>query len=237
MSLRELARVSGYGSNHYRLTDLYAAKFNADSVKDLVTDDTVAAVFKQRKDKLTGDPIWIQAWHHFMELKKGQAFRCKITKTKRIKDISTGKWVWNTIWARHQKRYMSMKMELFHKAVLTWKPYLKWRTTYMLANPKLPHDWHVGSKRLYKEKCFCIDKEEAVRKCGCEVHLKMAELIAGLKRWRRTVNVKVKAAAAGEQPHTCVVRFCCSIKRNRSSFIIIIFYIMFTMSLTGLCGW
>lgn len=180
-----------------RLRDLHEAKNQAQSVKELLSADAVAGIFRQRRDKLSGHVIWQQTWHHFMALKKGQSFRCKIVKTKKINGL------WQTQWARHQKRYMSMKMDEFHQKVLTWEPYLRWRETYLAKNPKLPNDWHVGVKRLYKEKCFCIDEEEAIRKCGCEVHLKMAELIAGLQRWRRAVSAKIKKDT--ENSHTCTV--------------------------------
>ena len=35
--------------------------------------------------------------------------------------------------------------------------------------------------------------QEEVRKCGCEYHLKMAELVTALKKWRRVASKKVKA--------------------------------------------
>ena len=176
-----------------RQRNLFHAKRNAESVPELLNSDAVAGKFKPRKDKLSGDPIWTRAWHHFMSLKKGQSFRCAIVKTDRVKDVSSGKWVWQTKWARHQKRYMSMTMEEFHLAVLKWKPYLEWREQYLQKNQKLPSTWQVGTSRLYKEKCFCIDAVEDVRKCGCEYHLKMAELVSGLKKWRRGVRSQIKS--------------------------------------------
>ena len=207
MSMRELARVAGYGTNHMRLRGLYQAKATAENVTDLAKDDAVQGIFKPRKDKIAGDPIWAQAWHNFMDLKKGQSFRCQIVKTERVKDTVSGKWLWKTEWARHQKRYMSMKIAEFHAAILKWEPYLKWREQYLELNPKVSRDWHVGIKRLYKERCFCIDAEEAIRKCGCEYHLKMSELIAALKRWRRAVRPKIQAKAieSGETEHSCQV--------------------------------
>ena len=124
-----------------------------------MSEDAVVGKFVPRKDKLAGDPIWTEAWHHFMELKKGQSFRCKIVSVskERVQDPVTKKWNWKTEWDRHQKRFMSMKMSDFHAAVLKWQPYLKWRGDYLLRNPNLAKTWHVGAKRLYKEKCFCID--------------------------------------------------------------------------------
>ena len=94
-------------------------------------------------------------------------------------------------------------MKEFLTAILKWQPYLDWRAKYLQSNPKLPSAWQVGAGRLYKEKCFCIDKVEAIRKCGCEYHLKMAELVAGLKKWRRGVSAKIKKSDLG---HTCNVR-------------------------------
>lgn len=199
--MRELARLCGYGNNPSRLRNLCQAKRQAETISELLVKDVVAGKFKERCDKLTGDPIWTQAWHHFMALKKGQSFRCQIVKTKRVKDVVSNKWVWQTKWARHQKRYMSMKMSEFHSKVLKWEPYLKWRADFVLKNPRF-QSWHVGISRLYKEKCFCIDEMEQVRKCGCEYHLKMGELITGLKRWRRTVQGAVQLADPG---HMCEV--------------------------------
>ena len=93
---------------------------------------------------------------------------------------------------------MSLKVQEFRERVLKWKPYLTWRKSYLERCPKVSRDWHVGVARLYKEKCFCIDEVENVRKCGCEIHLKMSELISGLKKWRRAVATKLEG-------HTCTI--------------------------------
>ena len=61
MGLRELARLTGYGNNHQRIRNLYVAKYNAETINKLVSDDSVAAKFKSRKDKLTDLPIWTAA--------------------------------------------------------------------------------------------------------------------------------------------------------------------------------
>ena len=175
IGLRELARISGYGSNHMRLKGIHEAKQWSKTIEELLEADSVKGKFKPRKDKIAGDPIWREAWHHFMSVKKGQSYRCKIVRTARVKDPVTGKWVHHTQWERHQKRFMSMVMADFRKAVIQWEPYLKWRETYLANNMHVPRDWHVGESRLYKEKCFCIDEEEQIRKCGCEYHLKMHE--------------------------------------------------------------
>ena len=203
ISLRGMARLTGYGSNHGRISSLTKAKKKSKSMEELLSHDAVAAKFKSRKDKLSGDPIWTEAWHHFMELKKGQSFRCKIVSKERVQDPVTKKWRWKTKWARHQKRFMSMKMSAFREAVLKWEPYLTWRREYLLRNPHLPSTWHVGEKRLYKEKCFCIDAQEAVRKCGCQYHLKMDQLIAGLKNWRRAVRSLIKELDPDHECETC----------------------------------
>ena len=73
----------------------------------------------------------------------------------------------------------------------------------MRVNTRLPSTWNVATQRLYKEKCFCIDPEEQIRKCGCEYHLKMAELVAGLKKWRRAITSKIKQ---DDPEHSCNVR-------------------------------
>lgn len=95
-----------------------------------------------------------------------------------------------------------MKIEQFRECVIKWHGYLEWRELYLLKNPKISPTWHVGISRLYKEKCFCVDEEELIRKCGCEYHLKMNELIAALKRWRRAVTSKIKKDTPA---HTCLV--------------------------------
>ena len=184
-----------------RAQKLADAKKSATSIQQLLADKAVAATFAPRKDKLAGDPIWTEAFHHFMALKKGQSFRCAIVKKERTKDAD-GRWVWKTQWARHQKRYMSMTMEEFRECVIKWTRYLNWREVYLAKNPRLPPTWHVGVKRLYKEKCFCVDEQENVRKCGCEYHLKMGELVAALKRWRRAVHAKILEKNPG---HSCSV--------------------------------
>ena len=112
------------------------------------------------------------------------------------------KWVRQSKWLRHQKRFMSMKMKQFRLKVIQWETYEQWRLGYLKRNPKLPSDWQVSEKRLYKEMCFCVDEEEDVRKCGCEIHLKMGELAAGLKRWRR------KILSIKKPDHSC--RVCAS---------------------------
>ena len=61
LSLRQLARVTGYGSNHMRARALFVAKQNAKDMKELLDDDAVAGVFKERKDKLAGQAIFQQA--------------------------------------------------------------------------------------------------------------------------------------------------------------------------------
>ena len=93
MSLRELARLTGYGNNHIRLAPLNDAKQFANTVEELAQSDEVSARFAPRRDKLTGDPIWTKCWHQFMDLKKGQSFRCSIVKTERVKDPVTKAWV------------------------------------------------------------------------------------------------------------------------------------------------
>ena len=109
-----------------RLASLFDVKKNSETIEELLGNKDLQGVPKTRRDKLAGDPIWVQAWHHFMDLKKGQSFRCKISKSERIKDPASGKWVWQTKWLRHQKRYMSMSIDQFHTEVLKWEPYLKW---------------------------------------------------------------------------------------------------------------
>ena len=80
-----------------RVAGIYHAKKYSGSVEELLSQDDINATFRPRKDKLSGDPIWIRAWHNFMALKKGQSFRCAIVKTGRIKDARTGRFVWQTV--------------------------------------------------------------------------------------------------------------------------------------------
>ena len=61
ISLRGMARLGGYGSNHMRLAGLLDAKRASETVDELVKQDAVCCKFKERKDKITGDPIWQKA--------------------------------------------------------------------------------------------------------------------------------------------------------------------------------
>ena len=60
MSLRDLARVCGYGNNPARLSALNAAKSSAETMQELVDNLGETAKRKTRCDKLSGDPIWMQ---------------------------------------------------------------------------------------------------------------------------------------------------------------------------------
>ena len=164
MSLRGLSRIFGYGNNPNRLKNLNDAKQCCETPKALVAAVLATAKQKARRDKLSGDPIWQRAWHKFTALKKGQSHRSKLIKTERVKDKQTGKWVWKSKWARHQKRYMSCKIAEFKNMVWKWQPYIEWRANYLRLNPQLPSDWQVGEKRLYKEMCFCVDEEVCSKK-------------------------------------------------------------------------
>ena len=204
MSLRDLARVCGYGNNPARLSALNAAKSSAETMQELVDNLGETAKRKTRCDKLSGDPIWMRAWHEFTEVKKGQSFRSKMVCHERVKDEATKKMVWKSTWLRHPKRYMVYKIAEVHDKVLKWPPYLEWREKYLERNPKIPKTWHVGWKRLYKERCFCVDEKEQVRKCGCEYHLKMEELVAGLHRWRQIQNKKLSTKVPKKSCAACV---------------------------------
>ena len=136
LSLRSLARMAGFGNNHMRGKEIARAKKSATTIQQLLDDKSVAGKFAPRKDKLSGDPIWTEAFHHFMALKKGQSFRCAVIKTERSKDTD-GRWVWRTQWVRHQKRYMSMTMKEFRECVIKWDRYLEWRNDYLAKTPRL----------------------------------------------------------------------------------------------------
>ena len=202
MSNREVARAFGYGSNPSRVGPLCKAKATATNAQELAANVQATAKQKKRRDKLAGDPIWTQIWHEFTEVKKGQQFRSKLISSERVYNSETKKYVRESKWLRHPKRFMSAKVEEVHAMTLQWGPYLHWRRNYLEQNPSLPADWHVGIKRLYKERCFCIDAEEEVRKCGCEIHLKMQELVKGLQRFRKVARKKI---IAQDPDHTCAV--------------------------------
>lgn len=159
MSGRSLARIFGYGNNPARISCLCHAKESSATPSELASAVQATAKQKPRKDKLTGDPIWQQAWHFFTAVKKGQSYRSKLISTERVKDKATGKMVWKSKWERHQKRYMCHKIAEMRELIIKWQPYIEWRANYLLLNPKLPRDWQVGIKRLYKEMCFCVDPE------------------------------------------------------------------------------
>ena len=159
ISLRELSRICGYGNNPARIGAVNDAKKTAETIEELLDNVHETAKRKPRCDKLEGDPIWTKAWHEFTAVKKGQAFRSKMVYHERVQDEATQKMVWKSTWLRHPKRYMVHKIEEVHQMVLKWPPYLEWREGYLRRNPRLPRTWHVGWKRLYKEKCFCIDEK------------------------------------------------------------------------------
>lgn len=159
LTLAELSRLCGYGNNPQRLLPLYQAKSGAQTAREMQESIQLTARRKTRKDKLTGDAIWTKVWHEFTEVKKGQQFRSKMMCTNKVLDPATGRMVWKSQWLRHPKRYMSHKISEIHAMVLKWQPYLKWRAIFLKRNPNWPSTWHVGEKRLYKEKCFCIDQK------------------------------------------------------------------------------
>lgn len=185
-----------------RLRGLYECKKKSITIDQLVENPTFKGIQKQRRDRISGNPIWCRCWHQFTSVKKGQQFRCKIIKSERVKEGEGqhAKWVTKTQWARHPKRFMSLKMKEFRLRVIQWGPYLAFREEYLHANPKVPRNWHVTENFLYQEMCFCVDPEEDVRKCGCEYHLKMSELLAGLKRWRQRLLPVLR-----KNDHSCAV--------------------------------
>ena len=136
MSLRELARVCGYGSNAMRIASLHGAKRDTETVPELLRNVTETAKFKARRDKLAGAEIWTRVCHTFTAVKKGQQFRRKLLKRERVYDQPTKTMLWKSAWARHPKRYMSHKMSEILEMVLKWTPYLEWRTTFLQLNQK-----------------------------------------------------------------------------------------------------
>ena len=158
LSRRGLARVCGYGNNPNRIQSLCDAKQDSTSVSEFVHNVHATGVRKTRKDKLSGDAIWQKIWHEFTDCKKGQQFRSKMITNARIKDPVTGKFIYKSTWERHSKHYMKYTIAEMLEMVLKWEPYQQWRADYLLRNPNLPPTWNVGIKRLYKEKCFCVDQ-------------------------------------------------------------------------------
>ena len=75
MTLRDLARICGYGNNHMRLRGLYECKKKSNTIVQLVENPTFKGVQKQRRDRISGHPIWCRCWHQFTSVKKGQQFR------------------------------------------------------------------------------------------------------------------------------------------------------------------
>ena len=200
LSNREVARFFGYGNNPARISPLYKAKVNAENAEELAENVAATAIQKRRRDKLTGESIWTRVWHEFTEVKKGQQFRSKMLSSRRVYNAVTRKYVRESKWVRHPKRFMCHRIDEVRTMTLKWPPYLTWRAKYLAKNPKLPADWHVGVKRLYKERCFCVDSEEDVRKCGCEIHLKMQELLAALQRFRKVARKKILTS---DPDHSC----------------------------------
>ena len=140
MSNRQVARVFGYGNNPARISPLYKAKINSENAKQFVENVAATAVQKTRRDKLAGDPIWTRVWHQFTEVKKGQQFRSKLICSKRVYNAEAQKWVRESKWLRHPKRFMCHRIDEVHSMTLKWPPYLTWRAEYLAKNPKLPAD-------------------------------------------------------------------------------------------------
>ena len=65
--------------------------------------------------------------------------------------------------------------------------YIEWRAAYLTLNPRLPKTWHVGEKILYKERCFCVDDKEQVRKMGCGTLYNYHDLVVALLGQRHTI--------------------------------------------------
>ena len=159
ISTRELARVCGYGCNTERIKQLAHLKKKSNTVDEFFENLQSHCSRKTRRDKLTGDPIWEAIWHQFTDVKKGQSFRSKMLYNKRIYDAQSEKWIWQSKWVRHARRYMVHKMAEMRAMVLKWPPYLEWRSNFLARNPQICRDWHVGESRLYKERCFCVDEK------------------------------------------------------------------------------
>ena len=142
MTLRDLSRICGYGSNHMRLQPLFHCKKQSHTLGQMLSNKAFVGLQKERRDKLSGHTIWCKCWHQFTTVKKGQQFRCKVVKTERVKvgEGKHAKWVRKTQWARHQKRFMSLKMRQFRLKVIQWQTYIEWRLIYLDANPKIPRD-------------------------------------------------------------------------------------------------
>jgi hypothetical protein len=162
MSLRELARITGYGNNPARISELNNVKHHSETVGMLMDQLQDSAKRATRKDKLSGDPIWTRVWHEFTEVKKGQQFRSKMIKNGRVYDKESKRFVWKSEWKRHAKRFMVHRIAEMREMVIKWPPYLEWRARYLAKNPQVDQTWHVGEKRLYKEKCFCVDQQVCV---------------------------------------------------------------------------
>lgn len=180
---------------------------------ELVDNLAEHAKRKVRKDKLAGLPIWQLLWHHFTAIKKGQSFRSKMICNSKTKDVATGKYVWKSEWERHTQRYMIHKISEIVVMMKKWDPYMEWRKAYLALNPRLPSTWHVGEKRLYKDRCFCVDEQEHVRKMGCGRHLKMNELVTGLQKWRRDAHKRLPLLLKDDYvaPPDDYFEFACSV--------------------------
>ena len=96
-----------------------------------------------------------------------------------------------SVFVIHQARIMERSIGEMHTEMKTLPEYLEFRADYMALNPRLPPDWHVGKKRLEKERCFCCDKHED-RGCGCVTHVQMSYLLKGLRLWRHAEHLRCK---------------------------------------------
>ena len=77
----------------------------------------------------------------------------------------------------------------------------------------------IGIMKIMFLTRVCMYVQEQVRKCGCEYHLKMEELVAGLHKWRQTQHKRMSALVPEKHCTACVDRDAyLAVTKNLSSF-------------------
>ena len=60
--------------------------------------------------------------------------------SKRVYNPVNKRYLRESKWVRHPKRFMCHRVEEVRNMILKWPPYLTWRADYLVRNPKLPSD-------------------------------------------------------------------------------------------------
>ena len=79
------------------------------------------------------------------------------------------------------------------------------RTLRVMHHDLMYPSIQVGISRLYKERCFCVDKHKE-RGCGsrgCQIHVQLSYLLKALSLWRRVEHTPRAGRSACECDCIC----------------------------------